>query len=341
MLPEELSHACQSSASPITPTRTVTTTRHSPCTWRGSPAPPTPPAWTPSGSPTTCCSRRRPAITGPRAAEAYSMLGFLAAHSSPPPRRMVNARTFRPPTLLVKAATTLDVLSGGRAWLGLGAGYHEEEATRWASPCRPPAERFERLGETLRMAARRCGRTQRARSSAGHFRLERPIAGRCRSPGPRLPCSSAARASGTPCRLVAVRRRLQPVRHPRRRPDHPAQARRPRSPLRGRRSALRRDREDHQHAPGAGEPRRTSPSAARPGRARASTTRSCSPPVRGRRRRSPRSPPLSPTCASWHLRRQACAPRSRRPSTRARRSCGSALPAATRRPCRCPDRRRC
>lgn len=56
--------------------------------------------------------------------EAYTTLGYLAAHT----RRvrlgtMVSAVTYRPPALLIKAATTLDVLSGGRAWLGLGAGY--------------------------------------------------------------------------------------------------------------------------------------------------------------------------------------------------------------------------
>jgi alkanesulfonate monooxygenase SsuD/methylene tetrahydromethanopterin reductase-like flavin-dependent oxidoreductase (luciferase family) len=41
---------------------------------------------------------------------------------------MVSAATYRPATVLIKAVTTLDVLSGGRAWLGLGAGYPEDEA---------------------------------------------------------------------------------------------------------------------------------------------------------------------------------------------------------------------
>src|SRR5262245_61558423 len=61
--------------------------------------------------------------------EAYTTLGFLAART----RRvrlgtMVTGVTFRPPALLIKAVTTLDVLSGGRAWLGVGAGYHGAEA---------------------------------------------------------------------------------------------------------------------------------------------------------------------------------------------------------------------
>src|ERR1019366_4285160 len=55
--------------------------------------------------------------------EAYTTLGFLASQT----KRirlgtMVSAVTYRPPALLVKAVTTLDVLSGGRAWLGAGAG---------------------------------------------------------------------------------------------------------------------------------------------------------------------------------------------------------------------------
>ena len=56
------------------------------------------------------------------------------------------------PALLVKAATTLDVLSGGRTYLGLGAAWYEREAHGLGLPCPPRAERFERLEETLRIA---------------------------------------------------------------------------------------------------------------------------------------------------------------------------------------------
>ncbi|HEX3955555.1 MAG TPA: LLM class flavin-dependent oxidoreductase [Trebonia sp.] len=57
-------------------------------------------------------------------------LGFLAGHTS----RItllawVTAVTYREPGLLAKAVTTLDVLSGGRAWLGIGAGFYEAEIT--------------------------------------------------------------------------------------------------------------------------------------------------------------------------------------------------------------------
>jgi alkanesulfonate monooxygenase SsuD/methylene tetrahydromethanopterin reductase-like flavin-dependent oxidoreductase (luciferase family) len=87
--------------------------------------------------------------------EAYATLGFLAAHT----RRirigaMVSPVTFRPASLLIKAVTTLDVLSGGRAWLGLGAGYHDAEARQMGLPFPPARERFAQLEETLRLAQR-------------------------------------------------------------------------------------------------------------------------------------------------------------------------------------------
>src|SRR6266702_1569955 len=67
---------------------------------------------------------------------------------------MVTPVALRPPALLVKTVTTLDVLSGGRAWLGIGAGYHAEEAQALDLPLPPVAERFERLEETLQVAIR-------------------------------------------------------------------------------------------------------------------------------------------------------------------------------------------
>jgi len=83
--------------------------------------------------------------------EAYTTLGFLAAHT----RRvrlgtLVTAVTFRPPPLLIKAVTTLDVLSGGRTWLGVGAGHHLEEAEAMGLPLPPTPERFAHLEDTLR-----------------------------------------------------------------------------------------------------------------------------------------------------------------------------------------------
>ncbi|NOP94711.1 TIGR03560 family F420-dependent LLM class oxidoreductase [Mycolicibacterium fortuitum] len=85
--------------------------------------------------------------------EAYTVLGYLAAAT----RRlrlgtMVTAATFRAPALLVKAVTTLDVLSNGRAWLGIGAGYNTAEATAMGLFLPSTAERFERMSELLRLA---------------------------------------------------------------------------------------------------------------------------------------------------------------------------------------------
>ncbi|OBC15869.1 LLM class F420-dependent oxidoreductase [Mycobacterium sp. 852013-50091_SCH5140682] len=87
--------------------------------------------------------------------EAYTVLGYLAAAT----RRvrlgtMVTAATFRAPALLIKAVTTLDVLSGGRAWLGLGAGYNAAEATAMGLYLPDTAERFARMTELLQLADR-------------------------------------------------------------------------------------------------------------------------------------------------------------------------------------------
>lgn len=85
--------------------------------------------------------------------EAYTTLGYLAAQTSRVHLgTMVTAVTYRPAALLLKAVTTLDVLSNGRAWLGLGAGYHQGEADALGLPLPPTPERFARLEETLQLA---------------------------------------------------------------------------------------------------------------------------------------------------------------------------------------------
>jgi F420-dependent oxidoreductase-like protein len=106
--------------------------------------------------------------------EAYTTLGFLAAQTERVRLgTMVSGVTFRPPALLVKAVTTLDVLSGGRAWLGLGAGYHGEEAEAMGLPLPPVTERFQRLEETLRIAAQMWAGDD-APFEGRHYRLGRP-----------------------------------------------------------------------------------------------------------------------------------------------------------------------
>jgi F420-dependent oxidoreductase-like protein len=107
--------------------------------------------------------------------EAYTALGFLAAQTERVRLgTMVSAVTFRAPSLLIKAVTTLDVLSGGRAWLGLGAGYQEDEARAMGLSLPPLAERFEVLEETLELAVR-MWEDDRSPFEGRHLRLERPV----------------------------------------------------------------------------------------------------------------------------------------------------------------------
>ncbi|GGD19830.1 LLM class F420-dependent oxidoreductase [Nocardioides daphniae] len=85
--------------------------------------------------------------------EAYTTLGFAAGVTSRLELgAMVTAATVRNPALLVKTVTTLDVLSGGRAWLGIGAAWFEEENRGYGLDFPTTAERFVRLEDTLRLA---------------------------------------------------------------------------------------------------------------------------------------------------------------------------------------------
>jgi F420-dependent oxidoreductase-like protein len=85
--------------------------------------------------------------------EAYTALGYLAAVTSRIRLgTMVTAATFRAPALLIKAVTTLDVLSAGRAWLGIGAGYNRDEARAMGLFLPETVERFARMTELLRLA---------------------------------------------------------------------------------------------------------------------------------------------------------------------------------------------
>ncbi|MEW1952488.1 LLM class F420-dependent oxidoreductase [Terrabacter sp. NPDC080008] len=84
--------------------------------------------------------------------EAYTALGFLAAVTERVQLlAWVTAAVYREPGLLAKEVTTLDVLSKGRAMLGIGAAWNEEECVGLGLPFPPTAERFERLEETLQI----------------------------------------------------------------------------------------------------------------------------------------------------------------------------------------------
>jgi F420-dependent oxidoreductase-like protein len=84
--------------------------------------------------------------------EGYTTLGFVAAKTERlRVRLLVGGVTYRHPGLLAKTVTTLDVLSEGRAELGLGAAWYEREHRGLGVPFPPVSERFERLEETLQI----------------------------------------------------------------------------------------------------------------------------------------------------------------------------------------------
>ncbi|MGN6605538.1 MAG: LLM class F420-dependent oxidoreductase [Jatrophihabitans sp.] len=107
--------------------------------------------------------------------EAYTALGYLAAcTSSAELLAWVTAVTYRDPGLLAKAVTTLDVLSGGRAILGIGAGWNEEEAEGLGLFLPPLAERFERLEEALQIVQQMWSSSD-APYEGKHYRLGRTL----------------------------------------------------------------------------------------------------------------------------------------------------------------------
>lgn len=116
-------------------------------------------------------------VEGPEL-ECYTTLGFLAASTQRMKlTAMVTAATYREPGLLAKIVTTLDVLSGGRAWLGIGAGDYEEEARGLGLLFPPLKERFERLDETLQICLQMwAGEHGEDRPYQGkHYQLERTL----------------------------------------------------------------------------------------------------------------------------------------------------------------------
>jgi len=107
--------------------------------------------------------------------EAYTTLGYLAAHTSRARLlTLVTGVTYRHPGILAKTVTTLDVLSGGRAWLGIGAAWNQEESRGLGVPFPPVAERFERLEETLQICLQ-MWRGDQSPYHGRHYQLERPL----------------------------------------------------------------------------------------------------------------------------------------------------------------------
>jgi F420-dependent oxidoreductase-like protein len=107
--------------------------------------------------------------------EAYTTLGYLAGCTSRAKLvTLVTGAVYRPPGILAKIVTTLDVLSGGRAWLGIGAAWNEEESRGLGIGFPPVAERFERLEETLQICLQ-MWRGDQAPYHGKHYQLERPL----------------------------------------------------------------------------------------------------------------------------------------------------------------------
>jgi F420-dependent oxidoreductase-like protein len=107
--------------------------------------------------------------------EAYTTLGYLAAKTSRVELvSWVTAVVYREPGLLAKMVSTLDVLSGGRAWLGIGAAWNEAESRGIGLPFPPTAERFERLEEALQICLQMWSDDE-GPYEGKHYRLERTL----------------------------------------------------------------------------------------------------------------------------------------------------------------------
>lgn len=123
---------------------------------------------------------QHPIMGGPEAnePECYTTLAFLAANTERIGlTAMVSGVHFRHPAVLVKAVSTLDVLSGGRACFGVGSGHYEEETHGLGIPFPPQRERFEMLEETVQIALRMWSgdRGDERPFEGKHYQLERPL----------------------------------------------------------------------------------------------------------------------------------------------------------------------
>jgi len=107
--------------------------------------------------------------------EGWSALAFAAGHTNHIKLgTMVTGVTYRYPGLLVKTATTLDVLSHGRAYFGVGAAWNEQEHAGLGVPFPPLGERFERLEEMLQIALQMWSGDEKAYEGK-HYQLARPL----------------------------------------------------------------------------------------------------------------------------------------------------------------------
>ncbi len=107
--------------------------------------------------------------------EGYTALAFAAGQTSTIDLgTLVTGVTYRHPGILAKIVTTLDVVSGGRAWLGIGAGWNEEEHRALGVAFPPVKERFERLEETLQICLQMWSGDETP-FHGKHYALDRPL----------------------------------------------------------------------------------------------------------------------------------------------------------------------
>lgn len=130
--------------------------------------------------------------------EAWTSLTWLAArHEGIELCHHVLGHGYRPPALTAKMAATLQVLSGGRFVLGIGAGWREEEYTAYGYPFPRPAVRFAQLEEVVRIC--RLMWTEPEPTFHGtHFRIDRASAPPLPDPPPRICIGAAGERIGLP-----------------------------------------------------------------------------------------------------------------------------------------------
>jgi F420-dependent oxidoreductase-like protein len=108
--------------------------------------------------------------------EAYTTLGFIAAHTEKATLgTMVTGVTYRHPGILLKQVTTLDVLSGGRAWLGIGAAWFDREHEGLGVDFPPLKERFERLEDALQIAHQMWNDDNNGTFDGKHYQLKETL----------------------------------------------------------------------------------------------------------------------------------------------------------------------
>ena len=172
--------------------------------------------------------------------EAYTLLGGVAARTSRIQLgAMVTGVTYRNPAFLAKVVTTLDVVSSGRAILGIGAAWNEEESRAYGYAWPPVAERFERLEDALRICRSMFTQPESTVPGTVHH-----VEGAMNVPQPVRPGRTAdprrrrRRAQDAPADR-SLRRHVERLRRSR---DGPPQARGPVRALRDRRPRPIRDR---------------------------------------------------------------------------------------------------